>query len=206
MTESAKTAPRRRHAQANRRRILDAARETLSTDLETTIDDIARAAGVARRTLYGHFASREELVTALGDDAVESLRQAFVAERNPAEASDLALARYITAVWGIGDRFRMLIALGRRDLDGDIRGALAPVRELAAELLAQGQRDGAFADHLPAPVLAHVLESVVVSMLESVTDETWEGSATAAATAVLLAAGRTRPQAEAALRQLRVHA
>ena len=126
MTESAKTAPRRRHAQANRRRILDAARETLSTDLETTIDDIARAAGVARRTLYGHFASREELVTALGDDAVESLRQAFVAERNPAEASDLALARYITAVWGIGDRFRMLIALGRRDLDGDIRGALAP--------------------------------------------------------------------------------
>ena len=141
MTESAKTAPRRRHAQANRRRILDAARETLSTDLETTIDDIARAAGVARRTLYGHFASREELVTALGDDAVESLRQAFVAERNPAEASDLALARYITAVWGIGDRFRMLIALGRRDLDGDIRGALAPVRELAAELLAQGQRD-----------------------------------------------------------------
>ena len=46
----------------------------------------------------------------------------------------------------------------------------------------------------------------MVSMLESVTDETWEGSATAAATAVLLAAGRTRPQAEAALRQLRVHA
>ncbi|MFE9440530.1 hypothetical protein ACFYO2_16225 [Streptomyces sp. NPDC006602] len=60
-----------------------------------------------------------------------------------------------------------------------------------------------FADHLPAPVLAHVLESVVVSMLESVNDETWEGSAPAAVTAVLLAVGRTRPEAEAALRQLR---
>ncbi|WP_053753878.1 TetR/AcrR family transcriptional regulator [Streptomyces sp. MMG1533] len=203
MTESAKAAPRRRHAQANRRRILDTARETLSADPETTIDDIARAAGVARRTLYGHFASREDLVTALADDAVESLRQAFVDEHSPAEPPDLALARYIMAVWGIGDRFRMLIALGRRDLDGDIRGALTPVRDLAGELLAQGQRDGVFADHLPAPVLAHVLESVVVSMLESMDDEMWEGSAPAAATAVLLAAGRTRPEAEAALRHLR---
>ncbi|MFE9440529.1 TetR/AcrR family transcriptional regulator [Streptomyces sp. NPDC006602] len=112
MTESAKAAPRRRHAQGNRRRILDAARETLSADPETTVDDIARAAGIARRTLYGHFAGREDLVNALADDAVESLRQVFVEERNPA---DLALARYITAVWGIGDRFRVIIALGRRD-------------------------------------------------------------------------------------------
>jgi AcrR family transcriptional regulator len=203
MTESAKAAPRRRHAQANRRRILDAARETLSADPEATIDDIARAAGIARRTLYGHFAGREDLVSALADDAVESLRRAFVEERDPAAPADLALARYITTVWGIGDRFRVLIALGRRDLDGGIRGALTPVRDLAGDLLAHGQREGVFADHLPAPVLAHVLESVVVSMLESVNDETWEGSAPAAATAVLLATGRTRPEAEAALRQLR---
>ncbi|KUN97748.1 TetR/AcrR family transcriptional regulator [Streptomyces resistomycificus] len=203
MTESAKAAPRRRHAQANRRRILDAARETLSQDPETTIDDIARSAGIARRTLYGHFASREVLLNALADDAVETLRQAFVAEQNPVESSDLALARYITAVWGIGDRFRMLITLGRRNLDGDIRGALTPVRDLAGELLARGQRDGVFADHLPAPVLAHVVESVVVSMLESVNDETWEGSASAAVTAVLLAVGRTRTEAEATLRHLR---
>ncbi|WP_329338971.1 TetR/AcrR family transcriptional regulator [Streptomyces sp. NBC_01352] len=203
MTESAKAAPRRRHAQANRRRILDVARETLSADPETTVDDIARAAGIARRTLYGHFAGREDLVNALAVEAVESLRQAFVEERNPAEPADLALARYVLAVWGIGDRFRMLIALGRRDPDGDIRGALTAVRDLAGELLAQGQRDGVFADHLPAPVLAHVMESVVVSMLESVNDETWEGSAPAAATAVLLAVGRTRPEAEAVLRHLR---
>lgn len=203
MAEGAKAAPRRRHALANRRRILDAARETLSVDPETTIDDIARAAGVARRTLYGHFASREDLIDALADDAVETLRQTFVEERNPAEPPDLALARYIMAVWGIGDRFRVLIALGRRDPDGTIRGALTPVRDLAGELLAQGQRDGVFADHLPVPVLAHVLESVVVSLLESVNDRTWKGSAPAAVTAVLLAAGRTRPEADAVLRRLR---
>lgn len=203
MTETAKTAPRRRHAVANRRRILDAARETLSLDPETTVDDIARAAGVARRTLYGHFASREDLLGALADDAVETLRQAFVEDRDPAESPDLALARFTLAVWGIGDRFRMLIALARRDLGGGIPGALTPVRELAQELLAQGQREGVFADHLPAPMLARVLESVMVSMLESVNDKTWQGSAGAAATALLVAAGRPQAEAEAVVRQLR---
>ncbi|MDQ1047052.1 helix-turn-helix domain-containing protein [Streptomyces sp. V4I2] len=74
---------RRRHPVGGTRRrtggaSCDVARETLSADPETTVDDIARAAGIARRTLYGHFAGREDLVNALAEEAVESLRQAFV--------------------------------------------------------------------------------------------------------------------------------
>ncbi|MEU6201010.1 TetR/AcrR family transcriptional regulator [Streptomyces sp. NPDC047061] len=203
MAESAMATPLRRHAQANRRRILEAARETLSMDPDTTIDDIARVAGVARRTLYGHFASREILLHALADDAVDTLRQAFVQEESQGAPPALELARFVMAVWGIGDRYRMLIALARRDLDGDIRRVLAPVRELAVELLARGQREGAFADHLPAAVLAQVQEATIVSMLEAVNSEEWEGSATAAATAVLLAAGKGQAEAEALVRQLR---
>ncbi|MFF1447669.1 TetR/AcrR family transcriptional regulator [Streptomyces sp. NPDC058274] len=202
MTETAKATPQRRHAQANRRRILEAARESLSVDPDTTIDDIARAAGVARRTLYGHFASREELLDALADDAVETVRQTFVELRVPGEAPDVALARFTLAVWGIGDRYRMLIALGRRGLKGGIHGVLTPVRALATELLAEGQRDGVFADHLPAEVLAHAHESMVISLLESVNNGTWEGSASAATTAILLASGRTPAEADAVLRQV----
>ncbi|MET9062899.1 helix-turn-helix domain-containing protein [Streptomyces antibioticus] len=78
--------PQRRHAWANRRRILDAARGTLSADPDTTVEDIARAAGVARRTLYGHFATRDALLAALADDAVRTLRQAF-----PAPVRELAV-------------------------------------------------------------------------------------------------------------------
>ncbi|MFF0596159.1 TetR/AcrR family transcriptional regulator [Streptomyces antibioticus] len=195
--------PQRRHARANRRRILDAARETLSADPDTTVEDIARAAGVARRTLYGHFANRDALLEALADDAVRTLRQAFIDRGNPEEPPDLALARVMMTVWGIGDRYRMLIALASRDLGGGITGAPAPVRERAVELLSDGQRSGVFTDHLPTPVLAHVLESTIVSMLESVNRDTWQGSASAAATTVLMAAGKNRSEADALIRLLR---
>ncbi|MBO7936693.1 helix-turn-helix transcriptional regulator [Streptomyces sp. S9] len=57
----------------------------MSADPDTTVEDIARAAGVARRTLYGHFATRDALLEALADDAVRTLRQAFIDGGNPEE-------------------------------------------------------------------------------------------------------------------------
>ncbi|MFF2216911.1 helix-turn-helix domain-containing protein [Streptomyces antibioticus] len=57
----------------------------MSADPDTTVEDIARAAGVARRTLYGHFANRDALLEALADDAVRTLRQAFIDGGHPEE-------------------------------------------------------------------------------------------------------------------------
>ncbi|MFD5760510.1 TetR family transcriptional regulator, partial [Streptomyces sp. NPDC127044] len=46
-------------ADANRRRILDVALAELLRDPDASMDQIARAAGVVRRTVYGHCRSRE---------------------------------------------------------------------------------------------------------------------------------------------------
>lgn len=45
----------------NRARILAAARQGLRDDPDASLDSIARAAGLATRTLYGHFANRQAL-------------------------------------------------------------------------------------------------------------------------------------------------
>ena len=179
--------PLRSHARSNRARILATAREELSRDPDASLDEIARAAGVVRRTLYGHFPSRQALVAALAEEAAQALADAFTAARDPGDDPPTALARSTMAVWAVGDRYRMLISLGRRDLGQEgIRAALDPAHAEATAILGRGQRAGVFAGHLPAPVLALALEGFLLALLESQwADPTGE----AGATAVLLAAG-----------------
>lgn len=55
---------RRADAQQNVAKILDAAVACLSRDAGASVSEIAKAAGVGRVTLYGHFPSREALVEA----------------------------------------------------------------------------------------------------------------------------------------------
>jgi AcrR family transcriptional regulator len=188
--------PQRSHARSNRARILATAREELSRDPEASLDEIARAAGVVRRTLYGHFPNRQALLEALADEASEAVTEAAAVARRPGDDQATAFARMTIAVWAAGDRYRMLISLGRRALGEEgIRAALAPVRDEALAILARGQRDGVFADHLPAPVLAQALESMTLTLMEMDEGTGWsDPTGEAAATAVLIAAG-TRPDA-----------
>jgi len=50
--------PLRSNSRSNRARILAVARQQLSENPDVAMDDIARSAGVVRRTLYGHFPPR----------------------------------------------------------------------------------------------------------------------------------------------------
>jgi AcrR family transcriptional regulator len=197
MTDCSSRLPQRSHARSNRARILAAAREELSRDPDASLDEIARAAGVVRRTLYGHFPNREALVTALAQEAKQALQEAFTAARRPGADPPTALARLILASWAVGGRYRMLISLARRDLGEErIRAALAPARAEAAAILERGQQDGTFASHLPAPVLALATESMALAVLESHTSSHWsDPTGEAAATAVLIAAGIDRTSA-----------
>src|ERR1700743_3729955 len=59
---SAGPARRRAAAARNRERVLDVARAALAGDGETTMQAIAKAAGVGQGTLYRHFPTREALL------------------------------------------------------------------------------------------------------------------------------------------------
>src|ERR1700761_4609030 len=183
--------PQRSHARSNRVRLLAAAREELGRDPDASLDEIARAAGVVRRTLYGHFPNREALIDALADEAQEQLEEAFTGARRAEADPPSALAGLILASWGVGDHYRMLISLARRRLGEErLRGGLAPARGEAIAILARGQQDGSFGTHLPAPVLALATESVVLALLESQPSPQWsDATGAAAATAVLVTAG-----------------
>lgn len=66
--------PLRKDAERNRRRVLEAARELFAEHgLDTTLDDVARRAGVGIGTVYRRFPGKEDLVEALFAEEVDRL-------------------------------------------------------------------------------------------------------------------------------------
>ncbi|GHG56221.1 TetR/AcrR family transcriptional regulator [Streptomyces griseocarneus] len=179
-------------ADANRRRIMDIALAELLRDADASMDQIARAAGVVRRTVYGHFPSRDALVAALVDDAAESVAAAQAeALRDVADPAE-ALARSMLAVWDIADGYRLLLSLAQRSVTMEgIHQRLEPVRHECTAMLQRGLDEGRFTSPLPALALAYVREQVFFGVLQAVNDgivAPEEGGRSAAVTA-LTAAG-----------------
>ncbi|MEV6836434.1 TetR/AcrR family transcriptional regulator [Streptomyces sp. NPDC051133] len=179
-------------ADANRRRILDVALTELLRDPDASMDQIARAAGVVRRTVYGHFPSREALISTLVDEAVAALADADASARagvtDPAES----VARSVLAVWQIADRYRLLVALAQRTVTVQgIRERLAPLREAKVRVLQRGLDEGVFTSPLPAPALAYVHEQMLFAVTEAVNDGllTAHEAGRSATVTVLTAAG-----------------
>ncbi|WAP54867.1 TetR/AcrR family transcriptional regulator [Streptomyces sp. S465] len=198
MAKPAAREPQRRNARSNRARILATARRELGRNPDITLEELARAAGVVRRTLFGHFPGRAALLEALVEEASESLQGAAAAAARPSEPADRALAYFLLSTWPVGDRYRMLLAVTRRDLGADSVGEiLRPARDEVAAILERGQRDGVFHTHLPPAVLSAGLEAMTVALLEQVNTGALEDDGTRATVAMLIAAGVPREEASA---------
>ncbi|MER5215517.1 TetR/AcrR family transcriptional regulator [Streptomyces sp. NPDC002838] len=183
--------PRRRKAATTRTRILEAARRELGRSPDSSLADIAEAAGVARRTVYVHFAGRAALVEGLAADAGEAIRLAVTVARAPAAPdAATALARFVLTLWPVGDHYRTLLTLPRHDLGPDrLSELLAPARDTAAGILAHGQRQGLFHTGVPSGPLSRAIEAHLLALLDSVNSGIWTDDGTGAATAALIAAG-----------------
>ncbi|KQX63161.1 TetR family transcriptional regulator [Streptomyces sp. Root1310] len=198
MTHSVAREPQRRNSRSNRARILATARQELGRNPDVTLEEIARASGVVRRTLFGHFPGRAALLEALAEEASEALRGALAVATAPQEPAERALAHFVHTIWPVGDRYRLLLALARRDL-GDERVAeiLSPARDEVTNILARGQRDGVFHTQLPPAVLSAGLEAMQVALLEEVNTGALEDDGTRTAVVTLVAAGVPEERARA---------
>jgi AcrR family transcriptional regulator len=198
VTKPAAREPLRRNSRSNRARILATARQELGRNPDVTLEELARAAGVVRRTLFGHFPGRPALLEALTEEASETLREALVRGARPEESAERELAYFVLSIWPVGDRYRMLLGLARRDLGAErVTEVLAPARAAATAILERGQQDGVFHSHLPPAVLSAGLEAMTVALLEEVNTGALEDDGTRTAVAVLIAAGVPEKRASA---------
>jgi AcrR family transcriptional regulator len=190
VTKSVARVPLRRNSRSNRARILATARRELGKNPDITLEELARASGVVRRTLFGHFPGRTALLEALAEEAAETLRDAVTAGAKPTEPAERALAYFSLSMWPVGDRYRMLLALARHDLGAErVAEVLAPARDEVTAILERGQRDGVFHSQVPPAVLSAGLEAMTVALLEQVNTGALEDDGTRVAVVTLVAAG-----------------
>jgi TetR/AcrR family transcriptional regulator, mexCD-oprJ operon repressor len=177
MAHAATGTTRRADARRNAEKIVDAAVACLSRSPDASTSEIARAAGVGRVTLYGHFPTREALVEAAltrlldeGDQVLECVDLTG----DPRES----LNTFIEAGW-------LLMAEADAVLEA-AQGTLPPgrIQELHAKpaqrleaLIRRGQAEGVFRADLPTSWLASVLHHIMKGAAVDVRDGRLEQAA-----------------------------
>ena len=161
--------PRRADAKRNVAAILAAATECLAKDPDTSVAEIAAAAGVGRMTLYGHFKTRADLLDAVLARAVAGAHEALDAVDVAGDPRD-ALARLVAASWHVVDQLRHVLAAAQRELPAErIRQAHDRVLGRVQVLIERGQAAGAFRADLPLPWLVSLAMNVMHAAAAEVT-------------------------------------
>ena len=157
---------RSRSVDDTRSHILDVALEVLGRNPDVSMGDIAAAAGVVRRTVYGHFPTRTDLVRDLTQRAVGEVKAVLTDVNAVHGSADTAWVEFVARVWPLAHRYRVLLALRRGEYGEEIHALLRPVDETLADLVQRGQDSEAFGRHLPPDILSQIAYSAVFSIAD----------------------------------------
>jgi len=153
----------RADAQRNRERILEVAKQAFTrSGADTSLDDIAKQAGVGPGTLYRHFPTREELLKAVYRNELENLATAgekFAETMPPVEALRAWLLLFVDAVAA-----KQIIAPALNTLVGDhkkvFEASYAQVHEAIRRLVKRAVKSGDIRKDLDPSDLLRVLVGV----------------------------------------------
>jgi AcrR family transcriptional regulator len=163
--------PLRRDAQANRERIVAAARATFAAGgLDASVEEIARRAGVGMGTLYRRFPTKDALVDAVFEDTLAEIE---TAGRDALAADDAwaGLCAFLDRAFALHEANRGLkdVVMTRSAARATAESARARLRPLIAKLVARAQADGSLrADFRPEdlPVLFWAVGRVIEATSE----------------------------------------
>jgi TetR/AcrR family transcriptional regulator, mexCD-oprJ operon repressor len=145
----------RADAARNLHRIVEVAARVFADDPGAGMADVATAAGVGRATVYRHFPTREALVEAIREQAVEDAEQALAACRLDEGSATEALRRLCAAWLEVAERYSLT------------EPHRAPRRQVLSEpliaLLERGQAAGEFSRDLPSQWMARVFGTLLLA-------------------------------------------
>lgn len=166
--------PMRADAQRNYARLLSAAMAAFTEQGadDTSLEEIARRAGVGIGTLYRHFPTRQALLEAVYRDQVEALR-ARADELTRSDAPGEALAAWLRALMSFSSTKQSLTSalLATIGKESDLVSACSKVIWDAAEiLLKRAQQVGAVRADADARDLIRLVHAVNIATQRAPTD------------------------------------
>lgn len=163
-TTPAPRAPRR-DAAANREALVAAAVTLLNRDPAVPLEAIAAEAGLSRRSVYGHFATRDDLVREV--TLRGAARVARAARPAPIDDPVVQLAALAAELWAQVEHVRVMARITvRGPLVGEVAAALAPLRAAVLDIVRRGRADGRMRDDVDPARLARLVEGAALAVLD----------------------------------------
>lgn len=165
-SEQAPPRPERRRrpradAVRNREAIVSAATRLLALDPEASIDAIAREAGVARITLYGHFDSRATLLREVAERAIAQTEAELAHVDLDGDARD-AFGRLLETTWHLTHQHGALVVAASQTLSPEqLRRAHEDPAARVHVLLERGRAAGAFRADVPISWQVSVVQAIL---------------------------------------------
>jgi AcrR family transcriptional regulator len=154
-----------------RRLILDAAATVLPTNAAASLADVAAAAGMGRTTVHRHFATREDLLTALAIDAIERLDAALTDCRLDEGPVPEVLARAAQALVPLSDEFRFLeVGPEVWKVGGELEKRWYRLADRLETVVERGKREGDIRPDLPTAWIVDLVASAVWCAGDSIRD------------------------------------
>ena len=168
MTTSPPRAPRRDSAE-NRQSLLSAARVVFNRDAAASLEAVAAEAGLSRRSVYGHFANREELLLELVTTGTRRVASALESVTHPDPLVRLALIA--SSLWREVESVRVMAVVAvRGPLAHHTADGLGAIRANVRSAIADGQAEGSMRSDLPVERLARLVEDTALVVLEDSTE------------------------------------
>ncbi len=160
----------RRDAVANRDALVLAAQRTLADDPRASIDAIAQAAGLSRRSVYGHFADREALVAAVVERGAQRFNAIAEATADPDPV--VALATLAARLWREAAAVQATASISLDDAHVDQTAhALSPLRAAVRRIVDDGITAGTMRQDVDPVVLSRLIEEAARSALRRIDAE-----------------------------------
>ncbi|GAA3651390.1 TetR/AcrR family transcriptional regulator [Microbacterium marinilacus] len=157
----------RRDALANREAILSAAAAVMRRDPDASIDAVASAAGLSRRSVYGHFASRDELLTELASRGAARIAEALadVGDDDPA----VHVAKIGSALWTEVAHVKLVarMVVGG-PLEHTVARGLEPIRASLRAAVSRGVERGVFRADADVQTVSRLIERQALDVLDEV--------------------------------------